>query len=88
MSVPVHAEIHAPSPPTPPPPPRQTPTGQTPHWADTPPRSVTPEETPPPGDTRRGQTTPPPRQQTASAAADGTHPTGMHSCLIMQPVIV
>ena len=52
-----------------------TPTGQTLPWADTTPGQTPPRQTPPP----HGQT--PPHQQTATAA-DGTHPTGMHSCLL------
>ena len=44
------------------------PPGQTPHY----PRADTP-----PGQTPPGQA--PPQQKTT--AADGTHPTGMHSCL-------
>ena len=53
-----------------------------PPWADSPPPSLgrhPPEQTTPPGrHIPPGQTLPPP-QQTATAA-DGTHPTGMHSC--------
>ena len=76
------------------PPPQQTPSGQTPPWAD--PRGrhpswadTPPGQTPllgrhPPGQTpiapgRHPQGRQPPPQQTATAA-DGTHPIGMHSC--------
>ena len=47
--------------------------GTHPLWADTRPRP----DTPPWPDTR---------QQTATAA-DGTHPTGMHSCFQMSSVV-
>ena len=49
--------------------PQQTPPGQTPPWADTP-------QADPWADT------PPPAPQTATAA-DGTHPTGVHSCFFL-----
>ena len=52
---------------------------QTPSWADTPTGQTPARQTSPPGQTPpRAYTTP---QQTATAA-DGMHPTGMHSCLI------
>ena len=51
-----------------------TPRADTP-WADTP-WTDTPRQTPP------WQTPHPPSQQTATAA-DGTHPTRMHSCLLI-----
>ena len=54
--------------------PRQTPLGRHPH-GHTPPLGQTP---PSPGRQPLGRHLPPP-QQTATAA-DGTHPTGMHSC--------
>ena len=45
---------------------------ETPPWADPPNRHPPPEQTPP------WQTTCPPPEM--ATAADGTHPTGMHSC--------
>ena len=70
---------------------RHAPPGQTPHWADTPwadtpwadtPWADTPGQTPSPGRHNPGQT-PPPRPPgqipLVATAADGTHPTGMHS---------
>ena len=58
---------------------RHHPPGQTPHWSDTtrPGQTPPPSQTPPPGQTPPGQT-PPPQQM--ATAADGMHPTGMHSC--------
>ena len=57
------------------------PTGQTPHWADNPLGRHPFLGRQPPGQTPLpGQTLLP--QQTATAA-DGTHPTGMHSCLML-----
>ena len=58
-----------------------TPSGQTPLWADTPlgrhPRADTPPGRPPCPVHARIHTPP------AATAADGTHPTGMHSCFNM-----
>ena len=55
-----------------------TPWADTPQ-ADTPPGQTPPRQTPPPqADTPHRQT--PPRQM--ATAADGTHPTGMHSCCL------
>ena len=55
-------------------PPRQTPPSKTPSLADTP----LPGHTPSPwADTPLGRQPPPPETATV---ADGTHPTGMHSC--------
>ena len=68
--------------------PTDTPPGQTPPPCRHCPRQTPPDQTPP-SQTSPGQTPPPgrhpplgrhPPQQTATAA-DGTHPTGMHSCL-------
>ena len=60
----------------------QTPLGRHP-WADT--LGQTPPEQTPPGQTSPRQTPPradtPPQQM--ATAADGTHPTGMHSCLFI-----
>ena len=77
------ASVHAG---TPPPPRAGTP------WEQTPPRSGTPPNQAPPGsrhplehtppqtrNTPRSRQPPPPGAETATAA-DGTHPTGMHSC--------
>ena len=69
----------------------QTPPEQTPPWEQTTPREQTPPRSrhPPGADTPREQTSPqeqtPPLEQTPpsremATAADGTHPTGMHSC--------
>ena len=75
---------HPPGPGTPPPqsrhpqsrPPRSRPLqGPGTPWARHPPGPGT---LPPPGPGTR----PPPRQQTATVA-DGTHPTGMHSCCLL-----
>ena len=58
------------------PPPGRHPTGQTPPWADSHPQDRNPwADTPPP----------PPQPDTTGYGqqADGTHPTGMHSCLIL-----
>ena len=62
-----------------PPPPGQTPTGQTPPWADTPWADTLPGQIPP------GQTPPLPVHTgiNIATAADGTHPTGMHSCIYL-----
>ena len=48
---------------------------QIPPWADT------PGQIPPPPGRHLPRQTPAPPQQTATAA-DGTHSTGMHSCLV------
>ena len=77
------ASVHAGIPHTPPPGPG-TPPEQTPPWNQALPHSRHPHQSTllPPG-TRHplplGADTPPPCQQTATVA-DGTHPTGMHSC--------
>ena len=57
----------------------QTSPGQTPHWADARPLTGrhSPGQTPPWADTLPWADTPPPEMATA---ADGMHPTGMHSC--------
>ena len=73
---------HPPGPGTPP---EQTPPEQTPP-EQTPPRARHPLGQAPPG-TRHPPSPgtrhpPPPRQQTATVA-DGTHPTGMHSCCLL-----
>ena len=73
-------------------PPGQKPLGQTPPqtdtpspWADTPSSGQTPppDKTPPRQTPSPGQTPPPPRQATV---ADGTHPTGMLSCLYVRRI--
>ena len=65
-------------------PPRQTPPGQTLPWADT------PRQTPAWADTPQADTPPLADTSLTSAcwdmiatAADGTHPTGMHSCFLL-----
>ena len=95
MSASVHAGIHRPPEQTPPPradtPREQTLPEQTPPGADTP---YPKEQTPPGADTHSPEQTPPPRadppppgKQTAAYGqrASGTHPTGMHSCLLLVP---
>ena len=64
---------------------RQTPPGRHPP-RQTPPRETPPRQTPPPGQMPPRQTSPPgrhPPSQVTATAADGTHPTGMHPCLIV-----
>ena len=56
----------------------QTPNGQTPSWADTPGQTPPLDRHPPQADTPLGRH--PPKEM--ATAADGMHPTGMHSCLI------
>ena len=61
-----------------PPPPRSTPAALYTHPQDTPPYpGHKPPAQTPPGHTPPGQTTP----HLMATATDGTHPTGMHSCL-------
>ena len=60
------------------PPPWTDPPEQTPLWADTS-RKTAPWTDTPWADTPLGRHPYPPRAKTATAA-DGTHPTGMHSC--------
>ena len=70
----VSASVHAgiPHPPTP--------RDQVHPWEQTPPGADTPLEQTPPGSRHPpGADTPSPRD--TATAADGTHPTGMHSCL-------
>ena len=70
----VHAGI------SPPPPAKeQTPPEQAPPGAGTPLEQTPPWEQTPPGSRHPPQEQTPPPQQTATVA-DGTHPTGMHSC--------
>ena len=61
------------------------PPGHTPPWADTPwedtPMGRHPPARHPPVQTPPGQTPPPPQKM--AIAADGMHPTGMHSCFSM-----
>ena len=72
---------------TPPPYPQQTSPGQTPYQADTPPDRHTPRQTHPQAATpwedtplgRHPSGRHPPPSKTVTAA-DGLHPTGMHSC--------
>ena len=54
-----------------------TPLGRHPFWADASPGQTPPKQTPPLGRHLSRQTVP---AETATAA-DGMHPTGMHSCL-------
>ena len=55
----------------------QTPSGPDTHWADTPPWQTPPGQTPPWAARPPGRHPLPP----TATAADGTHPTGMNSCL-------
>ena len=99
VSASVHAGVHHPNPPQgadPPDPPgsRHPPWTRHPTRADTPRTRHPPDQAPPPSRSRHplpGEQTPPPDhvhppgKQTAAYGqrAAGTHPTGMHSCLLM-----
>ena len=89
----MHAGI---PPPLAPDPPEHSPSEQTPPRADTPPGPEPPRADTPPAPDPPEQTPPappeqtPPRKQTPAYGlrAAGTHPTGMHSCFLLERPLI